>query len=302
MMSRTAVMKLIALLILATGVMLTGCQKQAETPAAAVPTVVVDSVASEDGAMVYYDVRGQGDRALVFVHCWSCDRSYWQNQVDEFSKDYRVVTIDLGGHGQSGLNRQVWTMASFGADVAAVVSKLDLKNVILVGHSMGGPVCIEAARRLPERVVAIVGVDNFQNFRDKFTKEQVDGWVAAFRSDFAGTTDPFVRSMFPAGADSALVNRIATDMSSAPPDVAIGAINESALYDFVAALEQVRVPIRTISSDMYATDTTGNAAVAASFAVKIMPGRGHFLQLEDPVTFNRLLHETIAEFWPPATN
>jgi pimeloyl-ACP methyl ester carboxylesterase len=301
-MSRNAVMKLIAFLILVAGVILTGCQKQAETPAAAVPTVVVDSVASEDGVMIYYDVRGQGDRALVFVHCWSCDRSYWDNQVDEFSKDYRVITIDLGGHGQSGQNRQVWTMAAFGADVAAVVTKLDLKNVILVGHSMGGPVCIEAARRLPERVVAIVGVDNFQNFREKFTKEQVDGWVAAFRNDFVGVTDPFVRSMFPAGADSALVSKIATDMSSAPPDVAISAINESALYDFVAALEQVRVPIRTISCDMYPTDSTVNAAVAASFAVKLMPGRGHFLHLEDPVTFNRLLHETLAEFWRPVAH
>jgi len=301
-MSRNAVAKLVALLILVTGVMLTGCQKQAETPAAAVPTVVVDSVASEDGVMVYYDARGQGDRALVFVHCWSCDRGYWQNQVDEFSKNYRVVTIDVGGHGQSGLNRQAWTMAAFGADVAAVVSKLGLRNVILVGHSMGGPVCIEAARRLPGQVVAIVGVDNFQNFHEKFTKEQVDGWMAAFRNDFVGATDPFVRSMFPAGADSMLVDRIASDMASAPPEVAISAISETVLYDYPSALAQVRVPIRTISSDKYPTDTTGNGALAVSFAVKLMPGRGHFLQLEDPVTFNRLLHETIAEFWPPATN
>ena len=102
--------------------------------------------------MIHYDVHGQGDRALVFVHCWSCDtRTYWQNQVDEFAKDFRVVTVDLGGHGQSGMNRKEWTMAAFGADVAAVVNKLDLKNIVLVGHSMGGPVCLEAARRLQGR-------------------------------------------------------------------------------------------------------------------------------------------------------
>jgi pimeloyl-ACP methyl ester carboxylesterase len=277
---------------------LSACQKKAEKLATAEPTVIVDSVPSEDGVMIHYDVHGQGDRALVFVHCWSCDRTYWQNQVDEFAKDYRVVTVDLGGHGQSGMSRKVWTMATFGADVAAVVNKLDLKSVVLIGHSMGGPVCIEAARRLQGRVVTIVGVDNFQNFGDKLTKEEVDAWVAHLQPDFTPTVDFFVRSMFPAGADSSLVSRIAADMASAPPDVAISAITETLLYDYRAALAEVRVPIRTISSDKHATDAKANAEIAASFAMKVMPGRGHFLQLEDPATFNRLLHETLAEFWP----
>jgi len=300
MVSRFVIMKLVAVSILVAALMLAACQKKAETPAATVPTVTVDSVASDDSLMIYYDVRGQGDRALVLVHCWSCDRTYWQNQVEEFAKGYRVVTIDLGGHGQSGLNRQVWTMAAFGADVAAVVKKLGLKNVVLIGHSMGGPVCIEAARRLSARVVAIVGVDNFQSFGERLTKEQVDGWVAGFSPDFAASADPFIRSMFPAGTDSLLVNRIASDMASAPPDVAISAITEMLFYDYRAALSEVRLPIRTISSDKYPTDVVGNAAIAASFAVKLMPGRGHFLHLEDPATFNRLLHETLAEFWPSA--
>ena len=79
------------------------CQNQAEAPASNVAAMVVDSVASEDGVVIYYDVRGSGERTLVFVHCWSCDRSYWQRQVEEFTDVYRVVTIDLAGHGQSGL-------------------------------------------------------------------------------------------------------------------------------------------------------------------------------------------------------
>jgi len=298
MVSRLIITRLVAAIILVTAFALNACHKEVEKLATAEPTVIVDSVPSEDGLMIYYDVHGQGDRALVFVHCWSCDRTYWQNQVDEFAKNYRVVTVDLGGHGQSGPNRKVWTIAAFGADVAAVAKKLDLKSIVLIGHSMGGPVCIEAARRLPGRVVAIIGVDNFQSFGETLTKEQVDGWVAGFSPDFATATDPFVRSMFPAGTDSSLVNRIASDMASAPPDVAISAITETLLYDYRAALEEVRVPIRTISSDKHATDVKGNAAIAASFAIKLMPGRGHFLQLEDPGTFNRLLHETLAEFWP----
>jgi pimeloyl-ACP methyl ester carboxylesterase len=290
---------------------LNGCKKDNQTPAtdnqaAAVattptaPAVVVDSVPSADSVMIHYDVRGTGDKTLVFVHCWSCDRSYWQNQVDEFARDYRVVTIDLAGHGQSGTGRKKWTMGAFGSDVAAVVNKLNLNNLVLIGHSMGGPVAIEAARRLPGRVVGIVGVDNFQDFRETPTKQQVLAFVDRFKPDFGKTTMGFVRSMFPPAADSSLVARISLDMASAPAEIAMDAITETLVYDYKAALAEVRVPIRTISSDQYPTFADANNQIASSFRVRIMPATGHFPHLVDPTTFNRLLHETLADFWPPA--
>ena len=52
-----------------------------------------------------------------------------------------MVAVDLGGHGESGMGREHWTMEAFGDDVAAVVRGLGLERVILVGHSMGGYVC-----------------------------------------------------------------------------------------------------------------------------------------------------------------
>jgi len=278
----------------------TACQKEAQAPATTVAPAVVDSVASEDGVMIYYDVRGTGDKTLLFIHGWSCDRSYWDAQVEEFAKGYRVVTIDLGGHGQSGMARETWTMPAFGADVAAVVEKLDLSNIVMVGHSMGGAVIIEAARRLPGRVVALVGVDNFQDFSQSFTQEQINIFLAAFQADFTGTTDKFVRGMFPEGSDSVLVERIATDMTAAPPEVGVSAIAQTIGYDYRSALAEVRLPLRTISSDKYPTDVEGNQAIAESFEVRLMPGTGHFLHIEDPATFNRLLSETLSEFWPAA--
>jgi pimeloyl-ACP methyl ester carboxylesterase len=97
----------------------------------------VDVVPSVDGVTIAYEVAGQGTPALVFVHGWSCDRSYWAGQLEAFSRDFTVVAPDLGGHGESGLDRKAWTIKSFGGDVATVVERLDLKQVILIGHSMG---------------------------------------------------------------------------------------------------------------------------------------------------------------------
>lgn len=114
---------------------------------------------SADGVPIHYDVRGNGVPALIFIHGWCCDRSYWQKQMDYFAPLHTVVAIDLAGHGDSGLNRETWSMEAFGQDVAAVVEGLDLRQVILIGHSLGGTVMIAAALQLPGRVIALIGAD-----------------------------------------------------------------------------------------------------------------------------------------------
>ena len=84
--------------------------------------------------------RFRSSPAVVLIHCWMCDSGIWDNVVPTLAKSYRVVTLDLPGHGVSGKDRKEWSMAAFGADVATVVNALRLDRVILVGHSMGGAV------------------------------------------------------------------------------------------------------------------------------------------------------------------
>ena len=118
---------------------LTGCER----PSDDITTVTTGTARAPDGVEISYDIRGKGDIALVFVHGWACDRSFWREQLDTFAGDYRVVSVDLAGHGQSKADRTTWSVASLGGDVQAVVEKLNLNKVILIGHSLGGPVCLE---------------------------------------------------------------------------------------------------------------------------------------------------------------
>jgi pimeloyl-ACP methyl ester carboxylesterase len=69
---------------------------------AAVMLHAADRTTPVAGGHISYEVRG-GGRPLVFVHGWSCDRTYWREQMDEFAKRHRVVAIDLGGHGDRRL-------------------------------------------------------------------------------------------------------------------------------------------------------------------------------------------------------
>jgi pimeloyl-ACP methyl ester carboxylesterase len=255
-------------------------------------------VKSPDGVEISYTVQGEGTPALVFVHGWSCDKTYWREQVPEFSQKYTVVTVDYGGHGKSGLNRDNFTIESFGDDVAAVVDDLKLEKVILIGHSMGGLVIIDAATKLPGKVEALIGIDTYEKLVDTtFTRELMEQFTAPFYTDFANSSKAFVKTMFAPGADSTLVETIAEDMSSAPQEVAMEAFNS--MFEYANGVEEIlktlQIPIYAVSSDLYPTDVEGNRKHAKSFDVKIMKGVGHFLMMENPEMFNRLLGETVDE-------
>jgi pimeloyl-ACP methyl ester carboxylesterase len=258
------------------------------------------TVLSADGIPVQYEVAGSGSPALVFVHGWSCDRSYWRGQVGYFAGRYQVVTIDLAGHGQSGLGRRGWTMPGFGADVVAVMEHLKLPQMVLIGHSMGGDVIVETARLLPARVIGLVWVDTYRTLGEPDSEEAVERFVAPFRAEFVATTRDFVRGMFAAGADPDLIEWVAADMSAAPAEVALDAMkhaigNEPAVR---AGLAEVAAPVVAINPDHPPTDV--DALARYGVETVLISGVGHFPMMEDPDAFNYLLDKTITGFPPVA--
>jgi pimeloyl-ACP methyl ester carboxylesterase len=256
------------------------------------------TVPSADGVPIAYEVHGKGTRALVLVHGWSCDRSYWKPQVDYLGAQYRVVLVDLAGHGESGQGRKDYSMPSFGADVAAVVEALALEDVVLVGHSMGGDVIVDAARLLPGRVTGLVLVDTYKSLGEPQDPQAIDAFIDRFRRDFRGTTEKFVRGMFGATASPDLVDRIAKDMASAPPRVALSAMEHSFANAarIPGLLSGLKLPAFAINDDREPTDY----AALARHGVKavVMPGSGHFLMEEDSERFNRTLDSIIGRLAP----
>ena len=274
---------LVSLILLLLMICLTSCQRSARIFAV-----------SSDGVRVHYHTAGRGETALVFIHGWGCDLSYWDEQVPYFINHYTVVALDLGGHGHSGQDREAWTVEAFGKDVQAVVEKLRLKDVVLIGHSMGGPIAVEAARLLPGLVKGIIGVDTFQNIGDPPPPEMTETWMAPLRTDFVSGTKSWVRQFFFApGADTALITTIAEDMASQPPEVALNTMENMWKYNLANTLKEVRLPIRGINADLYPVNTESAREHALSFDVTFMSGVGHFLFIEKPDEFNRLLDETI---------
>jgi pimeloyl-ACP methyl ester carboxylesterase len=245
---------------------------------------------------IRYEAAGRGEPALVFVHGWSCDRSYWRGQMEHFAASHRVVALDLGGHGESGLDRKDWTMTAFAGDVRAVVEGLGLRKVLLVGHSMGGPVILEAARLMPDRVVALVSVDFFNEVNRSIGVKEREGFLAPMRADFRSATETFVRKeMFTRRSDPDLAARISRDMAAAPSAVGVSAMDHLLRYDQGAALATAKVPVRLINADKWPTNLEAARRHKPDVGLAVMPGVGHFLMMEDPEEFNRLLARAMRE-------
>jgi len=257
---------------------------------------------SSDNVTISYAVYGPAtEPTLVFVHGWSCDSRYWYNQVPYFSKKFRVITLDLAGHGNSGFGRSVYTTEAFGQDVAAVLRKLDVKKAILIGHSMGGEIVLYAAKIAPERVIGLVAVDTLEDLGMVYPDEVKDQIYAPIAADFVPEAQKFVRSMFPANADKALVDTVALDISSAPQSVALSSMKE---YFKVSTPELVKgliVPLKSVNADLWPTNVEGNKKLVPSYEAAIMKGRGHFLMLESPDEFNTLLERMVGRILAPRT-
>ncbi|NNF81002.1 MAG: alpha/beta hydrolase, partial [Rhizobiales bacterium] len=110
------------------------------------------------GAMAY-DVAGTGTTAILFIHGYSCTALDWRLQVEGLCPSHTCISVDLRGHGRSGPAVGELTMAAFAADAIALLDALQIERAVLVGHSMGTRIALEAALQAPDRVSGLVLVD-----------------------------------------------------------------------------------------------------------------------------------------------
>jgi pimeloyl-ACP methyl ester carboxylesterase len=252
----------------------------------------IDFVTSLDGTRICYESAGSGSPALVFAHGWTCNRHFWDPQVTHFAANHRVVALDLGGHGDSEMKREDYTYGSFSQDLCTILEHLDLTDCVLVGHSMGGAVALEAARLAPARIASVVMVDTFVFDYGRFTEDQVDAFIETFDADFPGAILNLVRDTCKPESDPAWIADVAKEMSKTPKHVGLSALKALLTWDPDPAFADVKVgPIYWLDSDMINEDARKRYGAMVNEVV--MAGTGHFLQMEDPERFNRLLADLL---------
>ena len=252
------------------------------------------TVSSSDGVRIHYETAGKGRPALLLVHCWTCDSSFWKDQVARLSRNRQVVTLDLAGHGRSGRTRKDYTMEAFGQDVKAVADELKLDRMVLVGHSMGGAVILEAAKLLGGRVVGLVPIDTLVDVEQSSDPKETDAVMAKMQADYEGQTTAFIRQyLFAPTTPPAVAERIVAQTTRFPAEIAISALRNNWNYKAAPAFDVIKVPIVAVNGDRFPTNFDANRRHAPQFDALIMKGVGHYPMLEDPARFGRLLDEAL---------
>jgi pimeloyl-ACP methyl ester carboxylesterase len=252
-----------------------------------------DSVESLDGVKIVYEVSGNGEPALVFAHCWCGSRSYLKEQVEHFSKKHICISLDLAGHGESGINRERWTIEAFAQDVVAVVKKINPGKVILIGHSIGAVVMLDAALKLKNKVIGLVGIDSFANIEFKLSEEELTEFVKPYERNFAETTREYISALFPRDSDKQLVTKISDELASANPLMAVDSFKEYLRYDSSKAFQQQNIPVILINSDKHPTNIDALKRHIKKVDLEIMKNTGHFFIMEQPDILNKLLEEML---------
>lgn len=240
-----------------------------------------------DGANVHYTEYGAGENALLFVHGWSCDETFWAGQTALGAK-LHVITLDLPGHGQSDKPQIPYTMDLYARAIDAVLRDAKVKAAVLVGHSNGTPVIRQFYRKFPEKTWALVIVDG--GLRPRGDKAAMEKFIARLKEpNYEENTGKFIDNMTSSIADTAMREKIRTTMLRTPQYVGVSEF-EATLDPDLWKPDKITVPVLMLLAKQPAWNAEYEhfvRGIVPTLDYQVWEGVSHFLMLEKPEEFNR---------------
>ena len=256
-------------------------------------------MATINGVSLYYERHGESGEPLVFVHGYTGDITDWRLQIAAFSSDYRILVMDLPGHGRSEApaDRGAYTVGAMTADIEALVEEAGFQRYHLVGHSMGGAIAQEMALHSPERVASLTLEDTTFKFtlpsNDALFQLRAQRLQVALTQGMATAAAlplPFVPPHMPAER----LKEVSARMARLSIDAFVGAAQGLVEWEGTAErASSIVAPTLVIYGDLDAP-----VLVAASrrlvelipnASLEVIPEAEHSPQWERPELYNRAL-------------
>lgn len=257
--------------------------------------------------LIHHVVAGAGSPPLVFVHGLACSHTDWRPQVEHFSARHTTVAVDLPGHGATPATVEQCSMERLGAELATLLRALSLPPAVLVGHSMGCRVVLEAALQVPEHTAGVVLVDGSQ-----FAPAAAQAFQTRFAAgEYMALVRGLFTQMFTPRSDAGTVAAALERALALPEDVGQALLLSLVRYD----VEKLGATLERLGKALLALQTTvvnaqrerktlaaGQTTPYLDFVrakvpgarVEVLPGVGHFPQLDAPAETNRALASFIA--------
>ena len=240
-----------------------------------------------------YTAAGTGE-PIILLHGWTCNRSFWNGQVEFLSRNHQVIAIDFRSHGESHAPPVGNAVQQLSDDIAKVINALGFKTAVVVGHSMGGMVAQQLCVNHPERIKALILVTTIAaDPEDRLISKRIDidtpaiGYRKAFLKHFNGWFDP--------ETDPAIIDWSREQMLKTPEQTALSLTRSYRRFDLRAHLPSIQAPTLVIgaASDASAMPAEANelASLIPEAQLYMIEQCGHFPMLEKSDILNRLIDE-----------
>jgi pimeloyl-ACP methyl ester carboxylesterase len=263
--------------------------------------------------LIHHVVTGEGKPPIVFVHGFACAHTDWNAQVAHLSPRHQTVAVDLRGHGDSPGTAAECSIERYGADVAEVMRALKLPPAIVVGHSLGCRVAIEAALQASAQTAGVILVDGSQ-----FAAAMEPILMERFASPdgYTTITNALFKDMFTAKSDPSVVASVVARALRLPRPIGEKMLSDLLRYDvgrLAHSLASLRVPVMalqaTFSNERRERQTMREGqntpyldllcANIPSVRVEIVADTGHFPQIDESARTNALIDDFLATLAVP---
>ncbi|MQF48548.1 alpha/beta fold hydrolase [SAR202 cluster bacterium AC-647-N09_OGT_505m] len=250
---------------------------------------------------IAYDDRGSGDGPpLLLVHGFPLDKRMWEPQVQALTGEFRIITADLRGHGESQVTPGPYTMDLLADDLKGLMDALSLQSVVLGGFSMGGYAVFSFYRKYPERVHSLMLLDTRPQPDSDDAKKGREDMAQLAEREGAG---PIAERLIPRllAPDTVanrqdVVDKVRTMITQCPVEGIAGDLRGMALReDSSDLLSKIDVPTLIVVGDQDAITPPAESHMMASIingaTVVEVSGSGHLSNLENPDEFNHAIHD-----------
>ncbi len=244
---------------------------------------------------LYHCRSGNGETTLLFIHGWGGSESFWKNQLAHFSSDYSVVTIELPGHGQSELGKNQVTISKLATALGSFIEQLNLENIVLIAHDMGGYIglSLAASAQGRERIVSLVAIESLVDVKVDLPGKQYRRILDSLHKRFSATARQMTKDLFSPSADESLVEWVSNTVATNNQDIAM-----SLLKDFIDI--DLSQELKSFTGSIYILNTQLNPPQIDKlkeynknvFSVPV-PWEEHFVFIERPALFNATLENIL---------
>jgi pimeloyl-ACP methyl ester carboxylesterase len=264
----------------------------------------------KDGAKIYYEDQGNG-QPIVLIHGWTCSSKFWQKNVPELAQKYRVITMDLRGHGSSSKTMNGHTISQYARDIREVMEHLKLKNVVLAGWSLGGPVVLSYYQQYAKdsRLKALGLIDtapypfsagewNSHGLKNSNTTG-MNSMFKTYIADPLKFATAFTGNMFKDGkATESDIEWIPAELTKTPSWIAVAVYSDFLISDYSKMLPAIKIPVIVFAanSNVYKKGIDMGKYVAGQIPKSTFvpfEDAGHLLFYEQPEKFNKALSDFI---------